>query len=216
MRNIYLRREIKWGIKSLRTFKIVFLILFFGIGNSYSQRFSSEVWHEGQAITSSADTLYGKMKYDLKRNILQLEIQNGIQVLSPRNTLSFIFQDNIIERKRVFYSLPLEDINRFEKFMFFEVMVEGELTLLSRERIEFVARPTGFYGYSPISSQELVYDNYLLRREGKLFKITGTKSEILNLSGAKKSQIKKYMKQKRLKPKNQRDLAQIIAYYNSI
>ncbi|MEM7296948.1 MAG: hypothetical protein AAF391_01645, partial [Bacteroidota bacterium] len=59
---------------------LICVFIFIGIAG-FSQRFSSDAFHEGFLVTSSRDTLKGDLKYDLETNV--------VTILSKGRTKSF-------------------------------------------------------------------------------------------------------------------------------
>lgn len=175
-------------------------------------------WHPGQIVFVEGDTVSGKVKYDMTTDMVQLERPSGkLEAYSARKILIFAIEDKLANRNRKFISLPYSPTGGFEKLTLFEILVEGRITLLSREKIEVVYRNSSFYNTtSPFGNEAIAYDHYLLKKGGKIELFDGKKNTLLSKTTPYSSDVKTYMKDKRLKPKRRTDLAQIIAYYNSI
>ncbi len=220
MKNNCLPKKIKRATKSLRIYRLALISFFIVVGAnaSYGQTYSYEVWHDGQLVLDTGDTLTGVVKYDMMKDVVQFQHASGRnEAFSPRKLLLFQIDDKILNRNRTFFSLPIETDRGFEKLMFFEVLVQGKLTLFSRERIEIVQRSASIYGsYTNRSYESLEYDFYLLMKNKQIEQYDNSKSTLLAMMSPQSNDVKKYMKQKRLKVSNRRDLPQIVAYYNSI
>ena len=63
-----------------------FFLFFFYLNFSlFSQKFPSELWHEGWLVTNDKDTLKGNLKYDFESQLIQVEIDSKIKAFSNRN-----------------------------------------------------------------------------------------------------------------------------------
>ena len=71
-----------------------------------AQIFPSEMWHEGKLMLVSEDTLPGKIKYDLPKGIVQVDIGIKIYTYSAKNIFFFEIYDITSEHYREFYVLP--------------------------------------------------------------------------------------------------------------
>jgi len=69
-------------------------ILFFLIGSLVSgslqaQQWAFELWHTGKVILDTGDTLRGLIKYDLDKDIIQLQANNKLESYTSRKVLLF-------------------------------------------------------------------------------------------------------------------------------
>ena len=55
--------------------RLLFLFMFIS-SISYSQKFPSDIWHEGMLITNNGDTVKGNLKYDFELQSIQLDDGN--------------------------------------------------------------------------------------------------------------------------------------------
>jgi len=183
---------------------------------TYAQTFPFEEWHDGKVVLESGDTLKGSIKYDLQ-DLLQVRHQNKMESFSARKVLLFEFFDQGYKRYRTFYSLPYSANGSYKSPVFFEVLTEGKITVLSREKVEFRT-----YGYSPFmygsynTRKVLVNIYYLLRDNGNIQDFGGRRSEWLGLMGNQGDDVLDYAKENRLDFDKKYDLKRIIDYYNSL
>ena len=137
------------------------LLFFFLIHLSvigFTQDFPSELWHKGKLVLLSEDTIIGKIKYDLKNDLVQINVRNVLQTYSSRKILYFEIFDETIESYRHFYALPYNVQQNYKVPLLFEVLYEGELSLLCREEIvtesvpQYNSYPYSTYGNSRYNS----------------------------------------------------------------
>ena len=109
----------------------------------------------------------------------------------------------------------------------FEMMIEGKLSLMLRERI--VAETTqsyfpSYYAYGIMPSfsnnygyvNKVKYDYFFLTQDGKIHRFKGKKKDLYSLMQDKYDEIKKYVSDNRINLKKMSDLARIVNYYNRI
>jgi hypothetical protein len=204
---------------------LLILLTLLSSGTAHAQ-FPSELWHEGKIVLVEGDTLRGLVKYDLSQNLVQYTMQDKrIEAFSARKVLFFEIFDATVRRYRQFFALPYVGGNSgadYKTPVFFELLTEGALTLLSRESLETrIYNSSPYYGgfYSPMSSYSrivLVYTYYVLDENGNITEFTGNKADLLQLMGKKSEEVEKYMKANKLRYEDRSDFVRIVAYYNSL
>ena len=87
--------------------RLLFLFMFIS-SISYSQKFPSDIWHEGMLITNNGDTVKGNLKYDFELQSIQLDDGNTLKAFNVNNLFFFEIYDETIRDYRQFYSLLYE------------------------------------------------------------------------------------------------------------
>jgi hypothetical protein len=203
------------------------LLFFFLIHLSvigFTQDFPSELWHNGKLVLLSEDTIIGKIKYDLKNDLVQINVRNVLQTYSSRKILYFEIFDETIESYRHFYALPYNVQQNYKVPLLFEVLYEGELSLLCREEIvtesvpQYNSYPYSTYRNSPYNSSrtKLSYKYYFFDRQGGIQNYNLKKSELYSFFKKHQQQVKQYIKKNNLKHDRMRDLVRVTAYYNAL
>jgi hypothetical protein len=195
----------------------LFTVLFLVTGSKVSaQNWPSEIWHEGRIVLLEGDTLRGLVKYDLQQDLIQYNLSDKrTEAFSARKVLFFEIFDNSVRKYRQFFALPYTTPTGYKAPIFFELLVEGKLTLLSREAVEFRTYNSPYY-IGSYSRQVLVNTYFFLGEKGDITEFTGNKNDLLDLMGRGSKEVEKYMKTNKLRYEDKYDLARIIAYYNSI
>lgn len=193
------------------------LVLAFGVSMAtQAQQFPSDYWHEGKVVLLEGDTLRGNIKYDLQQDLIQYNVNNqNTTAYSARKVLFFEIFDTSVRRYRQFFALPYSSVSGYRAPVFFELLEEGKMTLLSRESIEYRTYNSPYYMGS-YSRLVLVYKYYFLDEKGNINEFTGNKSDLLELMNKKQDEVEKYIKANRLKYDDKYDFARIVAYYNSL
>ncbi|MDN4165234.1 hypothetical protein QWY31_06965 [Cytophagales bacterium LB-30] len=198
-------------------FFLLFFLFFFSKG--YSQEFPTEIWHEGMLVLESQDTLRGNIKYDIKGDIVQINIGNTIQTYSSRKILFFEIFDRTANRYRYFYSLPYYVNENYKTSILFEVLYEGELSLLCREELIQETVPAYTYAYRSsgyYSRYRMVYEYFFLGESGTIERYSEKKKDLLYRLRKYQYEIKQYIKSNRLRYDSKSDLIKIVEYYNEL
>jgi len=197
-------------------FLSVFTLLFFLSVPVVAQQFPSDLWHEGKIILLEGDTLKGNIKYDLQQDLVQYGIADQrTTAFSARKVLFFEIFDTSVRKYRQFFALPFATTAGYKAPVFFELLEEGKMTLLSRESVEYRTYSSPYYMGS-YSRLVLVYKYYFLDEKGNISEFTGNKNDLLDLMKAKSNEVEKYIKANKLKFDDKYDFARIVAYYNSL
>lgn len=203
------------NVQPLLLFLLVVVIIALP-GKIHAQQWPSELWHDGKIVLVEGDTLKGQVKYDLQQDLVQyIHRDNRTEAFSARKILFFEIFDNTVRKYRQFFALPYTNSTGYKAPVFFELLVEGKLTLLSRESIEFRTYSSPYY-LGSYSRQVLVYKYFFLDEDGNIKEFTGNKADLLDMMGKKSEDVEKYMKSNRLRYDDKYDFARIVAYYNSI
>lgn len=198
--------------------KHLLAVVVFGLAPAIAgaQNWPFELWHEGKIILVSGDTLKGRVKYDMMQDLVQYDFPSArTEVFTPRKVLFFEIFDKTVNRYRNFFTLPYHATTGYRTPLFFELITEGNMTLLAREALEYRTYNSPYY-FGSFSRQVLVYKYYLLEEDGNIVEFTGNRSDLLQMMGNKAELVEKYMKENRLKFEEKYDLARIVAYYNSL
>ena len=196
-------------------FTAVLLLLMISAKQAFAQRFAFELWHTGKIILLTGDTLKGFLKYDLQQDVVQYTVQERIvEVYTARKVLSFEIFDETVQKQRIFYALPFSNTTGYKSPMFFEVLEDGKMTLLARERLEYKTYSTP-YNIGSGSFLTLVYKYFLLNENGDIEEYR-SKNYLFDMMGKNGKKVEKYMRSNRLKLDDKSDFAQVIDYYNTL
>lgn len=191
--------------------------LLFVCTSSFSQRYwPSELWHEGKIVLVDGDTLKGLVKYDFQQNLVQYVVNNSkAEVFTSRKVLFFEIFDETVHQYRKFFVLPYSNASNYKSPVFFELLEEGDMTLLSRDLLEYKTYNSGFYGGSYTRLME-TYHYYLLKPDGTIVDFKGNRNDLIAMMGNKGKMVEKYIRANRLDFDDKYDVAKMVAYYNSL
>lgn len=200
--------------------RLFFLFLFFSTIVVRAQEFPSDLWHQGMLVLVSEDTLSGKIKYNIEQDLIQIESAKKIYTYSGKKVFYFQIFDETVDTYREFYTLPYALVNEYDAPIFFEVLVEGKLTLLCREAV--VSKTVNDNNINPYGSSMsysrnvLLYTYYFLDERGNITKYSMKKKDLLRVLNKRAGKIEEYMKVNHLKADKRFDLSRIISFYNGI
>ncbi len=203
--------------------RFIFCSLLFFPSVVFAQTFSFELWHEGKLVMDTGDTIRGTVRYNLD-DLLEVRHDNRIESFAARKVLLFEIFDQSYRRYRQFYSLPYSALGGYKSPVFFEVLSEGKITLLAREKVELrnnYYSPYGYpfyspYGYGGYGTRRVLVNLYfILKENGDIEEIADKRSNWLDMMGSRADEVHDYAKDTRLDFSKKYDLKRIIDYYNS-
>jgi hypothetical protein len=196
----------------MRIIAVAFLLISTQV---FSQEFAFELWHDGKVITSTGDTLRGLIKYDFQQDLIQFNNKRGnIEALTARKVLFYEIFDNTVKEYRQFFSLPYSTLGGYRAPVFFELLIEGKMTLLLRESLEYRTYTSPYYMGS-YTRLVIVNKFYMLDEKGNINEFVGKKSDLLALMGRFGKPVDSYIKENRLRIEEKEDFVKIVEYYNS-
>jgi hypothetical protein len=181
-----------------------------------AQKWPFEVWHEGKIVLLEGDTLHGLVKYDLMKDLVQHTIQGRqAEVYTARKVLYFEIFDKSVNKYRRFFALPFNNTTGYKAPVFFELLEEGKITLLSRE---FLETKSSFSAYYPGSYSRVVLSNkyFFMKENGDIAEFTGNKHDLLEMMRNREDEVDKFIKSNHLRYEEKYDFAKIVAFYNSL
>lgn len=182
-----------------------------------SAQWAFELWHEGKVILENGDTLRGLVKYDLQQDLIQFTGKNEtIETYTARKVLHCEIFDKTEGVYRQFYSLPYSTASGYKTPVFFELIGEGKLTVLSRERLESQTSSSPYYYGNSFSRTVLVNKYYMLKANGEIIDLSIRKSDLMDLFGKQADHMNDYMKDNKLRIDEKQDMIRIVNYYNSL
>lgn len=196
--------------------KVVVCLVLVITSLSAKAQWAFELWHEGKVVLATGDTLRGQVKYDLQQDIIQFTDKRGtVEAFSARKVLVCEIFDTTVGSYRQFYSLPYTATSGYRTPVFFELIAEGKLTVLSREKLENQTMTSPYY-YGSFSRTVLVNKYFMLKENGDIVDFSTRKNDFLQLVGRHADIMNGFMKDNKLQLDDKKELAQIINYYNSL
>mgnify|MGYP005814704359 CR=1 FL=1 len=185
----------------------------------------------GSVTLNNGSVLNGKIKYDLDADVILL-IENGsskVSTLSANQFQSFFIDSASGKGVRKFYAVPVVNQTGYRRPMIFELIQEGEKSLIAREYIARRTRTTSrssfrmsIYDpfYDPFNTtysfRYLAYNLWLIDENAELSEIGNSRNEVLRAFGDHLTELKKYIKKEKLRMDKLEDLTKLVIYYNEL
>jgi hypothetical protein len=197
-------------------FVLFFLLLLMHHVSARSQItvFGSE-WTKGRILLtdSDADTLQGTIRFELENNVVQIYYNdNTVKTYAARQFKWLKAYDPSSKTEREYYALPYALRNSYKVPVLFEMLAEGTISLLGREKLILVQNT--WMGGARFSHPELVYDFYLGFPDGKIKPYRGTRKDFEYLLKGQMDLMRNFIKEAGLSYNRKQDLVRIINQYN--
>jgi hypothetical protein len=204
--------------RSIRYIILLTLVTLFS--QAKAQEFPSRMWHEGYLVTAKEDTVRGLLKYDFDTDIVQVLIsQDQLKTFTSKKILYFEIYDKTVKNYRQFYALPFQVRLDYKTQSLFEVLYEGSLTLLVKEKIIMVSDPynQAYFSGPNLSREKLAYSYFFINQKGEMNEYTsGKRADLMEILKKNPNKVRDYIKKNKLKTDKMRDIVRITAFYNSL
>ncbi len=195
------------------------------------QTFPSQVFHAGEVILNDGTRYRGLIQYDLGSDVILFReaTAKGLATFNANQFKTFKINQEDVEKTRVFYTLPYREDNGYRRPKIFEALYQGETSLVGREYIIERTRPIsqGFARrslydpfYDPFdrrfTTKYLAYNLYLVDQKGGITILGKSRGDVIRAFEDHHSDLRKFIKQEKLKMNRIEDLTRLIRYYNSL
>ncbi len=191
-----------------------------------AQSFPQDNWYIGRVTLKDGQEKEGIIKYDLEANAIQLKIDEKFETYHANQFITFTILMKQEEVYRSFYVLPHANTAGYKRPTVFELITEGEVSLLAREYIATrnTSPNSGFYGsrwasnpYSPtIAQRYLAFRLFLVDKRGNITALNTNKRDVIASFGDHQKDLKKFVKSNKIKTDRVMDMAELVEYYNGL
>lgn len=183
----------------------------------------SEVYVDVQWKRSSV-ALYGNdnlldgfpVRYDLKANSLEFNVNNEVKVLDVRKVKSMVWLDSLSNYPHNFVNGKEFTLNNIPLTTLLEVLAEGKLNLY--KQFTYWIRPPDFNpALNSGSPDERIYvtEHFLYGGDKILTEAPSKKKALPAIFGDQAAAVKNFMKERDLSASKENDLIAIFEYYNA-
>ena len=215
--------------------RLTALIILLFVSVQLSAQFPSQKWYQGAVTLTDATIRNGQVKYDLERDVVQVNVDGLMETYSSKQVTSFTIQSIQKRRRkekqqvfnRVFYSLPFANENGYKRMQFFEVIVEGTATLLAREYITTVTTNNGnrlarnrrfrggaFNDPQMITRQVLAHRMFLASLDGTIKQLPSKRKDVVFMLKEHQANMKEFIKEEKLKLGELYGMSRAIQHFN--
>jgi hypothetical protein len=197
------------------------LCLWIGLLNIYAFFGQTSVtqneWQKGELVLTEGDTLVGEISFQLQNNMVQIQVDNTVKTFSARQVHHF--QVRGAESYHLYYALPFAVESNYKVPVLFELLLEGPISLLCREKV--VQESISVYDYYSRTNYyyprtRIIQNFYFGFVNGNIKQYMGSKQDLFYLLKDHQSEVKKFIQESRLRYDNRNDLTDIISFYNSL
>jgi hypothetical protein len=168
-------------------------------------------WYLGALSTKTGEELAGEMQFDWETNSLKIKQEETIKTFSPSNVAKFEFFDPNWKEQRHFVSLPFSKKGRYASPRFFEILLEGKVSVLMRENNVEAVGIIKFKNMTKTPSECYLYT------EGESPKrFDGRPKLLYQILPHHHADLKEFIERKRLNVYQLLDLIRVVDYYNSL
>ena len=171
-------------------------------------------WTPGEVLLGTGDTLSGTLRFDLDNNLAQVLLpDNAVKTYAARQLRWLRARDPETHAWRWYYPIPYALRNGYKVPVFFEMLAEGTVSLLGRER---VISSQGPYINGSFVSYRLVCDFFLGFANGRIRPFNGTRRDLERLLPDPSGRLREFVAKAGLRYDNREDLIRIVNQYNYV
>jgi len=210
----------------------VFLMLIHLLVSAHlvGQEFPQDIWYRGSVTFNDGTTKEGIINYDLDANAIRIEIDQKVETYHANQFRSYSIYQEEENFYRNFYVLQHANSTNYRRPTVFELINEGEVSLLAREYIatrsdntnsSFFRNSFGGFGnpYAPvntITTRYLAFNLFLVDNRGKVTALSTNKKAVISAFGAHQKELKKFIKENKLKMDRVMHMSRLVDYFNQL
>jgi hypothetical protein len=193
---------------------------------SYTENLKSpflfEEWTPGEIFLKGGKVeSNGRIKYDLFLDQLVYMRPTGeYMTLMSYNIEKFVLAGARADDDYSFLNMNFKHFKLGSRVQpgFYEVILEDKTSLLAKRKKRLIAAGRTST-YTKPDSQFLFKrddDYYVVKEDGSIYKVKFSSHFFLRLFSNRKSELKKFLKEEKIKIKKESDVVELISYYNTI
>ncbi len=202
----------------MRCIATKYLYVFILLLSSFAAKAANDdgLWCNGRIELDNGELLEGEINYDLKFEVIQIRTNGMLRAFTAENVVHFSLFDPVKYRQRDYVSLEYEVSEAYKRKTFFEVVADGNLTVLRKSR--YVRRPriTEDNRAPHIYLNNVCRHSYFVVKDQKWTEIDNFKTTVLSWMDDFEQEIDQYISQHRLKLKNLTDRMRVVSVYNQL
>jgi len=184
------------------------------VGSPY---FPSEHTNTSIVLKSGIVYPFKKARMNLYDNTLIVLDDNGREQMVSGNISKIIFELVTIDQssKNVVFQKGFSAINELDSTTYYEVLDSGKLKLIKHYKVSFNdKRSYGEASMTRVFEKEQTF--YIVLPGNIIRQIEKSKEDFLSALPDKRNEIEKYIDEKKIKCKKEKDWVDLVSYYNSI
>lgn len=202
--------------------KKVLVALFFISGIAHTGQaaappyLSQGFWCPGQVTLTDQRVVAGEINYDLKYNAIQVRHNDVVRTYTAEKIAHFEFFDQVKHRERHYVAIDQQLDEGYQRKTFFEVLTEGDLTILRKSKYVRKPRVTEDPRAPHIYLNAVCRHDYYVYNQGEFFEINDFKEQVLPLMSGYEELVQQYIKRCKLKLRKINEQMRVVHLYNQL
>ncbi len=188
-------------------------------GVKVNEVYLDPAWKKSSIAIYGSDKLLDgfRVRYDLRANSIEFNINNEIKVLDVKKVKSMVWLDSMTYIPHNFVNGKEYLVNKIPMTSLIEVLTEGKTSLYKRYAY-WIKKPDFNPALDVGSPDELIYKENLFYYgdEKALMPVPAKKKALQAVFGDKLAAIRAFMKERQLSLSREDDLVKIFDYFNSL
>lgn len=174
------------------------------------------LWCNGQITLENGEVIEGEINYDLKFEVIQIRDNGIVRAFTAEGVAYFTMFDPINYRQRDYISLEHQVNFGYKRKTFFEIVAEGNITILRRSK--YIRRPriTEDYRAPHIYLNAVCKHSYYAIRKKEWVEINDFEAQVLPWMSDFEQEIDNYIEAGKLKLKYIHAQMRVIHLYNQL
>ena len=177
---------------------------------------SSGFWCPGQVTLADRQVVSGEINYDLKYNAIQVRHNGVVRTYTAEKIAHFTLFDLVKHRERRYVAIDHQLDEGYQRKTFFEVLTEGDLTILRKSRYVRKPRVTEDKRAPHIYLNAVCRHDYYAYNQGEFFEIDDFKGQILPRMTDYEDLVQNYIKRCKLKLRKINEQMRVVHLYNQL
>lgn len=173
-------------------------------------------WCPGQVTLANQRVIEGEINYDLKYNAIQVRENGTVRTYTAEKIDHFKIFDQIKHRERSYVAIDHQLAEGYQRKTFFEVLTEGDVTILRKSKYVRKPRITEDQRAPHIYLNAVCRHDYYAYNQGEFFEIDDFKNQILPLMSGHQDLIGDYIKRCKLKLRKINEQMRVVHLYNQL
>lgn len=175
----------------------------------------NDYWQTGEIILISGDVIKDyPFKYDIKKNIIEIKVDDIIKVLSIGRVKEIIWVDKKGKIEVLRNTMLYEN---YSGTGFFSILYEGKKSFLKKTFLKII--DPNYVNALDVGEQDkkiVKRDLYFVAEGNQVFSIKKKRKQILKQLGEKADNVKNYADENNLNFKDDNNIVKIFNYYNNL
>ena len=173
-------------------------------------------WCPGQITLADQRVVAGEINYDLKYNAIQVRHNGVVRTYTAEKIAHFTLFDLVKHRERHYVAIDHQLDEGYQRKTFFEVLTEGDVTILRKSKYVRKPRVTEDQRAPHIYLNAVCRHDYYAYNQGDFFEIDDFKGQILPRMTDYEGLVQDYIKRCKLKLRKINEQMRVVHLYNQL